>query len=111
MDLTEARELVRRRTHKDITVRHLVSVEGVMRALARRLGQDEHRWALAGLFHDLDQDQTGEDLERHAFLAADWLLIVGRHTCTSCCAPMWTTTTTTGRIGRCGSQRRAHPRS
>ena len=61
MELTEARALVKDRTDKDITVRHLISVEGVMRALARRFGEDEDCWALAGLFHDLDQDQTGED--------------------------------------------------
>jgi predicted hydrolase (HD superfamily) len=53
MELAEARALVREKTDKDITVRHLISVEGVMRALARRLGEDEHRCALAGLFHDL----------------------------------------------------------
>ena len=77
MELAEARALVKDKADKEITVRHLISVEGVMRALARRLGQDEHRWALAGLFHDLDQDQTGEDLARHAFVAADWLRAAG----------------------------------
>jgi putative nucleotidyltransferase with HDIG domain len=73
MELAEARALVQDKTDKDITARHLISVEGVMRALARRFGEDEHRWALAGLFHDLDQDQTGEDSDRHAYLAAEWL--------------------------------------
>jgi uncharacterized protein len=73
MELAEARALVKDKTDKETTVRHLISVEGVMRALARRLGQDEHRWALAGLFHDLDQDRTGEDSDRHAYLAAEWL--------------------------------------
>jgi putative nucleotidyltransferase with HDIG domain len=77
MELAEARALVKDKADKDITVRHLVSVEGVMRALARRLRQDEDRWALAGLFHDLDQDQTGEDPQRHAFLAAAWLRAAG----------------------------------
>jgi putative nucleotidyltransferase with HDIG domain len=77
MELAEARALVKDKTDKDITVRHLISVEGVMRALARRLGQDEHRWALAGLFHHLDQDQTGEDSNRHAYLAAEWLRDAG----------------------------------
>ena len=77
MELAEARALVKEKTDKDITVRHLISVEGVMRALARRLGEDEDRWALAGLFHDLDQDQTGEDPQRHAFLAAAWLRAAG----------------------------------
>jgi putative nucleotidyltransferase with HDIG domain len=77
MELAEARALVQDKTDKDITVRHLISVEGVMRALAHRLDQDEHRWALAGLFHDLDQDQTGEDPNRHAYLAAEWLREAG----------------------------------
>jgi putative nucleotidyltransferase with HDIG domain len=77
MELAEARALVKDKTEKDITVRHLISVEGVMRALARQFGEDEDRWALAGLFHDLDQDQTGEDLSRHAHLAAQWLREAG----------------------------------
>ena len=77
MELAEARALVKEKTDKELTVRHLVSVEGVMRALAHRLGEDEHRWALAGLFHDLDQDQTGEDTDRHAYLAAEWLQEAG----------------------------------
>jgi hypothetical protein len=70
MELTDARALVKDKTDKDITVRHLISVGG-WGALARRLGEDEHRWALAGLFHDLDQDRAGEDSSRHAYLAAD----------------------------------------
>ena len=77
MELAEVRALVQDKTDKEITVRHLISAEGVMRALARRLGEDEDRWALAGLFHDLDQDQTGEDLSRHAYLAAEWLREAG----------------------------------
>jgi uncharacterized protein len=77
MELAEARALVKDKTDKEITVRHLISVEGVMRALARRVGEDEHRWALAGLFHDLDQDRTGEDSNRHAYLAAEWLREAG----------------------------------
>jgi uncharacterized protein len=77
MELAEARALVEEKTDKEITVRHLISVEGVMRALARRFDEDEDRWALAGLFHDLDQDQTGEDSNRHAYLAAEWLRAAG----------------------------------
>ena len=77
MDLDAARALAREKTEKDTTYRHLVSVEGVMRALARRFGEDEDRWALTGLFHDLDQDQTGEDMERHAYMAAGWLREAG----------------------------------
>ncbi|HET6770313.1 MAG TPA: HDIG domain-containing protein [Actinomycetota bacterium] len=69
----EARELVRAKAEKETTRRHLVSVEGVMRSLARHFGEDEETWGLVGLFHDLDQDETHDDPERHAYVAADWL--------------------------------------
>ncbi|MCA1834126.1 MAG: HD domain-containing protein [Actinomycetota bacterium] len=69
----EAIELVRSKTDKAITMRHLISVEGVMRRLAQHFEENEDHWALTGLFHDLDQDETANDPERHARLAAEWL--------------------------------------
>ena len=77
MEITRARALAREKTEKETTFRHLVSVEGVMRRLGRHFSEDEERWALTGLFHDLDQDQTADDPERHAYLAADWLREAG----------------------------------
>jgi uncharacterized protein len=77
MDRSAAHALVREKTEKDTTVRHLISVEGIMRRLGRHFGEDEDLWALAGLFHDLDQDQTHDDLDRHAYLAAEWLREAG----------------------------------
>jgi putative nucleotidyltransferase with HDIG domain len=73
----QAIALVRDKIDKDITFRHLVSVEGVMRRLAQHFEQDEHAWALTGLFHDLDQDATAGDAEKHAYLAAEWLREAG----------------------------------
>lgn len=73
MERAEALELVRKYTDKEITYRHLISVEGVMRALARHFGEDEQRWGYAGLFHDLDYDKTADDFERHTELAVEWL--------------------------------------
>ena len=77
MDIVEARAFAKDKVEKDITYRHLVSVEGVMRRLGRHFGEDEERWALTGLFHDLDQDQTADDPARHAYLAAEWLREAG----------------------------------
>lgn len=77
MDRDAALSLVREKAEKETTVRHLISVEGVMRALARRFGQDEDTWGLVGLFHDLDQDQTHDDPDRHAYQAAEWLREAG----------------------------------
>jgi putative nucleotidyltransferase with HDIG domain len=77
MDRIEARKLAAEKPKKETTVRHLISVEGVMRALARRFGEDEELWGQVGLFHDLDQDETGDDAHRHAYLAAEWLREAG----------------------------------
>lgn len=77
MDRAAAIALCREKTEKETTLRHLISVEGVMRALARRFGEDEVLWGLTGLFHDLDQDVTGEDADAHAHLAARWLRDAG----------------------------------
>jgi predicted hydrolase (HD superfamily) len=40
-----------------------------MRALARRLGKDEEKWAMAGLLHDLDIEIVGGDLSTHGLEA------------------------------------------
>jgi putative nucleotidyltransferase with HDIG domain len=77
MERAAAIALCRDKTEKETTLRHLISVEGVMRALARRFGEDEALWGLTGLFHDLDQDVTGEDADAHAHLAARWLRDAG----------------------------------
>ena len=51
MDRDAAIALCREKCLKETTVRHLISVEGVMRSLAARFGEDEDAWALTGLFH------------------------------------------------------------
>jgi putative nucleotidyltransferase with HDIG domain len=73
MTRDEALDIVRKYTKKEITYRHLISVEGVMRALARHFGEDEDQWGLAGLLHDLDYDDTADDFDRHTLLTVEWL--------------------------------------
>jgi putative nucleotidyltransferase with HDIG domain len=50
--------------------RHMLACEAVMRALAERLGEDAGAWALAGLAHDLDSEETEGDFTRHGAEAA-----------------------------------------
>ena len=77
MNRAEAVGIVRKYSEKDTTTRHLISVEGVMRALARHFGGNEERWGLAGLWHDLDQDQTHDDPARHGYQSVEWLQAEG----------------------------------
>lgn len=45
--------------------KHCLASEAVLAALARRLGEDEETWAMAGLLHDLDVEITNADLNVH----------------------------------------------
>ncbi len=38
-------------------IRHALAVEGVMRHMARKYGEDEELWGIVGLIHDLDYER------------------------------------------------------
>ena len=46
-------------------IKHCLAAEAVLKALARQLGEDEDKWGLAGLLHDLDIEITQADLQVH----------------------------------------------
>ena len=41
-------------------LKHAYCVEGVMRYMARKMGEDEEKWGIVGLVHDLDYERFPE---------------------------------------------------
>ena len=70
MDHTHAMQLVKAHMRNKNLIKHVCAVEAVMGALARRLHQDEERWRLAGLLHDLDYESTRDTPKRHGMETA-----------------------------------------
>ena len=52
----EALELFRKYNKSDSLYKHALSVEAVMRFMARKHGEDEEMWGVVGLVHDLDYE-------------------------------------------------------
>ena len=60
----EALTLVKEYIQNENLLNHSLASEAVLRAIARSLGEDEEKWGLAGLLHDLDAE-LDPDLATH----------------------------------------------
>ncbi len=69
----EAIELLNNYIKNPNMLKHCYASEAVMRALAKRLGEDEEKWALAGLLHDLDVETVSADLSVHGLKTVEIL--------------------------------------
>ncbi|MGB9867124.1 MAG: HDIG domain-containing metalloprotein [Bacillota bacterium] len=76
VSVEEARELARTKLSANL-YKHCLAVEAVMRALARRFNQDEERWGLAGLLHDIDYEETKNDPCRHSLRSGEIVRTLG----------------------------------
>jgi putative nucleotidyltransferase with HDIG domain len=56
----EALSLLKEFNKSESLLKHAYSVEGVMRYMARKMGEDEEKWGIIGLMHDLDYERFPE---------------------------------------------------
>jgi len=56
----EALSLFKEFNQSESLLKHAYSVEGVMRYIAKKMGENEEEWGIAGLVHDLDYEQYPE---------------------------------------------------
>ena len=65
----EALNLVKKNVSKRNIVYHMLAVEAIMRNLARHFREDEEKWGLVGLIHDIDYEKTETTPEKHSLIA------------------------------------------
>jgi len=53
----QAFELLKEFNQTDSLIKHALTVEAVMRHFARKRGEDEEKWGIIGLVHDLDYEK------------------------------------------------------
>jgi len=71
----EALAILQEYNKSDSLLKHAFAVEGVMRSVARKRGEDEDKWGIIGLIHDLDYEKfpdqhctkTREILQEHSW--------------------------------------------
>jgi len=63
MQLTreQAWELLNEYNKSDALIKHALTVEGVMRHFAKLFNEDEEKWGIIGLLHDLDYEMYPEE--------------------------------------------------
>lgn len=67
MTRDEAWAILTEHTSSTTLLKHMLAVEAVMRAYARRFGEDEETWGLVGLLHDLDYERHPSQEAGHPF--------------------------------------------
>jgi len=77
MNREEAYQLIKENVKNKNLIKHMLAVEVIMKSLAENLGEDEEKWVLTGLLHDIDYEITAKDPNMHSIVGADMLKKIG----------------------------------
>ncbi len=77
MTRSEGLNLLKQNLQNQNLVKHCLAVEAIMRALAQHFGEDEEKWGLTGLLHDIDYEKVKDDLSQHSLVGAKMLEDLG----------------------------------
>ena len=73
MNRQEALGLLKENIQNQNLTKHSLAVEAVMKGLALHFNQNEEKWGLTGLLHDIDYEKTQNDPTQHSLVGARFL--------------------------------------
>ena len=73
MNRDEALDLVKSKIKDDKLIKHMLAVEACMVHLAKHFGENEEKWTLTGLLHDIDYEDTKDNPEEHGLRGVEYL--------------------------------------
>jgi uncharacterized protein len=73
----EALKLVQEKIKNQNLIKHCLAVEIVMHDLAAYFSEDQEKWSLAGLLHDIDYEETKDDPSKHSLIGGEILEKLG----------------------------------
>jgi len=76
---SQAVEVVTSHIKNKNLIKHCLSVEASMKALAKKCGGDENMWGILGLLHDGDWEETQNDPKTHTLKMVEWLKKAGEN--------------------------------
>jgi len=77
MEREAALNLLKENLKNQNLVKHSLAVEAGMRDLAKHFGEDEEKWGICGLLHDIDYEKTKDDPNLHSKMGAEMLRKLG----------------------------------
>ncbi len=77
MTRDKALELLKENLSNQNLIKHCFAVEAIMRALAHHFNEDEEKWGLTGLLHDIDYEKVKDNLSQHSLVGAKMLEDLG----------------------------------
>ena len=77
MSEDEALVLLKQNLKSPNLIKHSLSVQAGMKALAKYFGKDEEKWGICGLLHDIDYEKVNGDINLHSKVGSEMLRKLG----------------------------------
>jgi len=77
MEREKALKILKENLKNENLIKHSLAVEAVMRELAKHFNEDEEKWGITGLLHDIDYEKTKENPQLHSKLGSEILKSLG----------------------------------